>query len=124
MKKYLIISLGCILIFGCKKDPFDYRTKYVGDYSFVIHYSSWNPLNGQFDTTYSIDGKIDYGSDKNTISIFFSGSSSPQIFTLFEDGTIQDGCKGEFESVNKIKYSCYWASPAAHTSETVSGEKK
>ena len=124
MKKYLIITLICILIFGCKKNPFDYRAKYLGDYSFAIHSSSWNPLS-QLDTTYTMQGKIDYGSDKNTISIFFSGSSVPQEFTIYEDGTIENGgCGGEFESANKIKYSCYWASPGAHASKTVDGEKK
>lgn len=124
MKKIFLYAIFCQLILGCKKNPFDYRTKYVGDYSFTIHYSSWSPFYGQFDTTYSIDGKIDYGSIKNTISIIYSGSTSPQMFTIYEDGTIEDDCKGEFESANKIKYSCYWASPAAHTFESVIGEKK
>lgn len=129
MKKYIIIPLLCILIYGCEKKPFDYRTKYIGDYTFVVQSSSWDPLNGQHDTTYTMEGEIDYGSGKNAILISFSGSSSTKIFTLFEDGTIQArtipvGCSGEFESVNKITYSCHWASPAHHASRTVKGEKK
>ena len=124
MNKIFIIILACMILIGCKKNPFDYRTKYVGDYKFEISVSAWNPVQGEFDTSYSVDGRIDYGSDRNTISINFSGSNSPQVFTIYEDGTIENKCQGEFESAHKVVYSCYWASPGAHTSERVVGEKK
>ena len=127
MKKTFILIFSCIAILGCKKNPFEYRTKFLGNYNFIIHSSFYagTPTNHYTrDTTYSVDGKIWYGSDKNTISITFSGSWSSE-FTIYEDGTIEGGgCRGEFESTNKIKYSCYWASPASHTNQDITGIKK
>jgi hypothetical protein len=125
MKNTILLLLFLCSLFGCKKDPFDYRTKYLGDYNFVIHYDSWNPLSGHIDTTYSKDGKIDYGSDENTIFIFFNGSIADEL-TVYEDGTIGDNYfkGGEFETTNKIKYSYYWGSQGSATYGKVTGEKK
>ncbi len=125
MKKIFLLILFSCSFFGCKKNPFDYRTKYLGNYNFIVNYSSWNGLEGQHDTTYVFNnGKIDYGTDKNTILIFFdSGSSKPSDeLTIYEDGSL--GC-GEFVTTEIIKYTYYQnQSPMSHSINSVSGEKK
>ncbi len=126
MKTTVVISLLFFSLVACEKGPFDYRTKYVGTYDFVIHRESGDPINGHLDTTYTIDGRIDYGSAKHAISISLH-EDAPLEFTLYEDGTIEgrnNVCKGEFESSDKVHYSCYAASPASHSTTDVKGEKK
>ena len=124
MREKLILFFCCLLIYGCGKKPFDYRSKYIGDYSFVIHYNSYNPLDGSLDTIYSKEGKVDYGSSDNTVVVFFNETKNDE-FIVYEDGTIGDFVLGEFETTSKINYSWYKAeSPAAHSSCNVKGEKK
>ncbi len=126
MKTKLILLILCFFMFGCKKNPFDYRTKYLGDYIFVVHNSSWNPTNGQFDTTYTVDGNVDYVSDKNSVLI-----SSPTFSlqaTVYEDGTLEgywnNNGEGEFESTKKIKYHCGYYWPGGQSNSYITGEKK
>ncbi len=125
MKTKLLLLMLCFFVFGCKKNPFDYRTKYLGNYVFVVHSSSYNPLDGLIDTTFSINGEIEYGSEKNTILISFGGSTGTD-FKIYEDGTVDiNYCSGEFETTDKLVYSCYRnESPSAHSSLDVEGEKK
>ena len=124
MRKSILPVLFCLSLLGCDKSPFDFRTKYIGDYSFIINTSTWNLSMGLVDTTYSVTGKIDYGSEKNTISVTYIGINKPEVFLIYEDGTIENECKGEFETVNKIKYSCFFASPGGQVSTNVVGKKE
>ncbi len=128
MKKILIALLG-VLVFGCKKDPFDYRTKFIGDYTIAIHESSyWGipPNTGSLDTTYFFDANISNGSDKNSITI-----SSPYISLhtiVYEDGSLE-GYKdnngiGEFTSEKEIKYSWGSYAPGGSTTYTLTGKMK
>jgi|GEM_PF-2041076 len=121
--KSIIFVSCCLIILGCKKHPFDYRNKFLGDYHFSIAISSWDPANGSYDTTYTNDGKIWYGSNQNSILISFSGGESTEL-TIYEDGTLEaNNCTGEFESLRKLKYQCTYQSPAAHSYYGVTGEK-
>jgi hypothetical protein len=51
-----------VSIFGCKKNPFDYRTKYIGDWDFSYSWSRWSPADSATlsGITYS-QGSIEYG---------------------------------------------------------------
>ena len=75
MKTKLIFLMMILFMYGCKKNPFDYRTKYLGDYIFVEYNSSWNPIDGYRDTSYTREGEILYGSDENSISINFENET-------------------------------------------------
>jgi hypothetical protein len=124
MKKLTILILLGLLLFSCKKDPFDYRSKFLGDYNFVIHAITSYGIQGNMytlDTTYTYLGKIDYGSEENMIQI-----SYPNIVysNLYEDGTISGlGCKGEFETENKINVTFGFYSPGGGTTYYITGEK-
>ena len=113
-----------MIIYGCEKNIFDYRTKYLGDYTLEINYSSWDVLNGPFDTTYSAEGNVDFGSDKNTIEILISGNAKAMTLDIFEDGTLQGKYDGEFESTNTFKMSIRQSSPGSVIYESIIGKKK
>jgi len=70
-----IISLSAILLFfiSCEKQPFDYRNKYVGDYTFTKRYHFFYPPNNNIDTTYSdvIEGYVCHGKETNQIELYY-----------------------------------------------------
>ena len=93
---------------ACEKGPFDCRTKYGGNYHFVIHRESGDPTNGHLDTSYSIDGRVDYDPAKHAISKSMHNGWPPG-FILYEDDTIEgrnNVCTGEFNPSEKVCYSC------------------
>lgn len=124
MKNILPFLFLCLAMLGCKKNPFDYRTKYIGKWEFVVQSHSWTP-NSYKDTTYTTVGRIDYGGDKDEINIHVSGSSGFIVVEILEDGTINSGsCKGEFETKSKVRFYCHGASPASGTHRDVTGTKQ
>ena len=114
-----------MLIAGCEKHPLDYRNKFLGDYTFSVHYSWWDLINGSTDTTYTSDGKIWYGSDDHSVLIKISEGKSFE-FDVYEDGTLgSEGFSvGEFESTRKIKF--YWHNGGLGGGENyiITGDKK
>ena len=105
MRKLFTIFLFCVLISGCKKDPFDYRTKFVGDYDFTVHLTTFN-INGwpTSDITYPYKGKIWYDENETMVSLKFSGNQSV-IVKLYEDGSMKSFyVNGEFESTKKVRF--------------------
>ena len=110
---------------GCKKHLFDYRTKYVGEYDFIIHENSAIYTRGGTDTTYFSKGKIWYDTDKK--SILISAQTLNFRATVFEDGTLEgldNNGGGEFLSKKEVAYSRSWGSPAARMAWDLKGEKK
>src|SRR5258708_941938 len=88
MKRIFLLIFCCLTIFGCKKSIFDYRSKFIGDYNFVVHETAWIFNKGTIlDTVYSYNGNVGYGSDENTISITFSQNMTVDP-TIYEDGTL------------------------------------
>ena len=120
MKKIWWLVFFCSLLLGCKKNPFDYRAKYTGEYVFSVHSVSWNIMQGvTLDTTYSHNGRVEIDSEENTILI------SNSAFIIYEDGTLEgEECKGEFESTKKISYSCNSGGLCGGSYHTVTGEKR
>jgi len=122
-----LIVVFCIVSIGCKKPLFDYRKKYLGDYSFSIHQSSH--IGGiSYDTSYTIDGTLSKGSDLQSIQITYPSRKAIE-FILFEDGSLRVmncyySCTGEFESVNKISYTISWGGLGGHGTESVTGTRK
>ena len=123
----LIVVFCVVSIVGCKKPLFDYRKKYLGDYSFSIHESS--SIGGtSHDTSYTTDGTLSKGSDLQSIQIIYPSRKAIE-FILFEDGSLRVmncyySCTGEFESVNKISYTISWGGLAGQSTESVTGTRK
>ncbi|MCX6247335.1 MAG: hypothetical protein NTW10_06355 [Bacteroidetes bacterium] len=125
--KTLIIVFCVVSIAGCKKPVFDYRKKYLGDYSFSV-YQARDIGPGHYDTTYSTDGTISKGSDLQSIMITYTSHKTVELI-LYEDGSLQVkncsySCKGAFESVNKMMYTIYWDGLSGESTESVTGTKK
>ncbi len=123
----LIVVFCVVSIAGCKKPLLDYRKKYLGDYSFSIHQSS--QIGGiSYDTSYTNDGTISKGSDLQSILITYPSRKAIE-FILFEDGSLQVkncyySCTGEFESVNKMKYTISGGGLGGYSTESVTGTRK
>jgi len=120
---FLLIS-----ICSCKKNPFDYRTRYIGDYTFSVHFKSWagvHPDVSVTDTSYTSEGRIDYGYNKTTIRINLTSADSWNFPELYEDGTI-DGYPwtGEFVSSDIVKLERVYKWAAGVSITTVEGTKK
>jgi hypothetical protein len=77
MRKIIAISIAALLFFSCEKQPFDYRTKYIGDYDFVIYdvyidpdCATNNGINNCKTITETIyQGSIIYVGEGNEISV-------------------------------------------------------
>jgi hypothetical protein len=123
----LIVVFCVVSITGCKKPLFDYRKKYLGDYSFSVHKSSY--IGGiSYDTSYTIDGIISKGSDLQSIQITYASHDALEL-VLYEDGSLQVkncyySCTGEFESVNKMRYTISGGGLGGHGTQSVTGTKK
>ena len=124
----LIVVFCVVSITGCKKPLLDYRKKYLGDYSFSVHKSSY--IGGiSYDTSYTIDGTISKGSDVQSIQVTYSSGASEE-FILFEDGSIRlydsnsSSSTGEFESVNKMRYTIEWEHMVFWGIKSVTGTRK
>jgi len=98
------------VIFGCKKHPFDYRNKFLGNYKFNVHAEEWSGVK-TWDTTYTYNGRIYYDSRKNTIRILYAEKYSLKP-VLKEDGTLyiySEYCSyGKFESNSNIRFRVEW----------------
>lgn len=124
MRKLFTILFCCLVMFGCKKNPFDYRTKYLGNYRFLIHEVDWWAGGGHLDTTYYADGGIDYGYDKNTIAIHWSGLNSAVDPDLFEDASFKGmGASGDFWSTKKVVFEFITGRISYTNTYYITGEK-
>ena len=124
---FTILSL-ILLLAGCEKDSFDYRSKYLGDYHFTLR--DYSDIMGHIkDTTYYADGTIGNGQDSHSIAVNIQGIESVQLY-LFEDGSVSGNSydyyriRGEFESGNTLKYSSTWWALPGTGSLTVTGNRK
>lgn len=104
MKRSFSFFVLLLLVIGCKKDPFDNRSKYIGDYTFTLTKTTAQSI----DTTYSYAGTVRSGSNNNSVIIHFSDGLSFEV-DLYEDGSLEkyfDGGSlfGEFESAEKVKF--------------------
>jgi len=107
MKQFLLFVL-VLSVFGCKKDPLDSRTQYLGDYNFSVAKTTAMATDTPVDTTYSYLGTIKAGSENKTVTICFSDNLSVEM-DLFEDGSLEKYFNGgylvgEFESSAKVKF--------------------
>lgn len=125
-----LLLFSIFLNSGCKKNPFDYRTKYLGDYEFVDSWSSWSmvgPSNSS-GVNYST-GKVEYGNDK-TIRITLN-SNNPTYFHEFDidrDGNLSlqsgGGSIGKFQSRKKVSFSLTSGGLGGGGTDNITGTKK
>lgn len=120
-----IIAIYVLFTFiGCNKHLFDYRNKFLGDYTFNIHETGYNTLSNEIvDTMYIYNGKIEYGKNEKNISISFLEALSAEP-NLYEDGSIiGDGVRGEFNSTNKLGFTFSGGGRGNGIAFNITGEK-
>jgi hypothetical protein len=109
-----LLILGLLLgVTSCKKNLFDYRNKYVGNYHFVYTTSSWmlgTPSLPPVTTEY--DGRIYYNrSDADSVLRFEFKSGFERTLFVSKDGTLKEcGGTGTFSSKSSFNYK--WISNA------------
>jgi len=131
MIKSLLLVYCLTMTYGCKKNPLDYRSKYIGEYHFTFHEIVNTPLHYS-DTAYFIEGTVDYGMNSSSITISFSPSDSLSFSsieaTVYEDGTLtgfrNNHGSGEFLASNKMKYHLQGHSVASSYDGYLLGERK
>ncbi len=123
MKRILIFLLCVFLVAGCQKNPFDYRTKFVGNYNFTVRLTTWTIYKQTLDTTYLYKGKIWYDGNETMVSIEFSGYQ-PEIATLYEDGSMKgQHVSGEFISTKKVRFKVSYSSMGGGGQYSIVGDK-
>jgi hypothetical protein len=123
MKKIFTILFCCLVLFGCKKNIFDYRSKFVGDYNFTVQLSTVDIYNQTADSTYFYKGKIWYDGNETCVSIDFSGYR-PEIVKLYEDGSMKSYyVNGEFESTKKVKFNVFYNNLGGSGEYSIVGDK-
>jgi hypothetical protein len=138
--KYLNISLlfGIFLFQSCEKLPFDYRTKYIGEWSFryeIHEHVTSGPGMGYYDYVYNYDGEIKYGPKFDEILIQFNnyekilqlnkyGEFGPT--EVYNNSTNFSSYSGKFEGRKKFFYTEYWLIRMKYEQTTIKifGEKK
>lgn len=119
----------CLLLFGCKKNPFDYRSKFIGNYIFSAHITTFNVYGPGIytDTTYSYNGNVASSSYNDCVKVYFSENIFVEPI-IYEDGTLEGKSYyqyfvGEFESTKKIKFTYFEGGLGGGTTYYISGEK-
>lgn len=132
MKKKIHIPLLIIffvaLNYGCKKNPFDYRTKYIGDYTFTDSWTSYNmaaspPTNSGIRET---NGKIEYG-EQGFLKVTFDNNRPDWFHDLQVDreGNLTENTRDVGKiSRNSINYHNYVSGLGGGSTTNISGKKK
>jgi hypothetical protein len=123
-------AMFILLVFaGCQKNWVDYRNKFIGDFTFRVHYETYGAVNPPIDTNYQCDGKIEYGYDKEAILIKVNDTTSFEP-TLYEDGTleldypIQGNIIGSFESTTSIRFHVSFGGLGGGITYEIHGNRK
>lgn len=101
----IFIVLITWLSLCCERNPFDYRTKMIGEYDCQYHYTSWtgssipceyDSTQGCYgisvDTTIQYTSKIDYGPKAGQISVT-QPSGRLWVFDVDRDGSVFLECE-------------------------------
>lgn len=125
MNKFRSILFSiCLITLSCQKKPFDERSKFIGDYNFLIEKVNWNINGYRKDTLYTYNGKIEHGEDSNKISIFFSEHLVAKPNLYGDWSILGNGVRGEFSTKEAIAFSISYGGIGGGTIYNVTGEKK
>ena len=127
MKSVATVFFLLLILDGCKK-PVDYRDKFLGNYTFTVHYTAyWGlpPNLGSIDTLYTYNGRVSLGSQEKAVLIYFSDKATIEPF-IYEDGTwgLYSVFLGEFASTSTVKFHASYYTAGTSSNYDVTGEKK
>ncbi len=128
MKSLTIFLFGVFLInsYGCKKTPFDYRNKYLGDWDLTTKWSTFNMSDSTSDHgEYSYVGEVWYD-DERKIKIRTSDFQTND-FDISEDGKLSilgSNAYGEFSDDNNLEFYVSYGGMGGGGASSVVGIKK
>ena len=128
-RNYLIFyfTIFLLILVGCKKRPFDFRNKYLGEWDFTTEYGYFNMSDStSFDTVYNYKGEVWYD-EKGKIIIEYREDNILE-FEINKEGeiTIDDyyDTRGEFSDKNNVSFYKQTGGLGGGTNQSVSGMKK
>jgi len=126
MKKFIVLISICLHASSCKKDI---RNNYIGEYEFIIKYSTWNISGETSDTSYNYQGKIDLAQEINKLNLYYREANFLTI-NVYEDGTLEcfncgyNRFRGEFLSSNEMIFNLRLGGLGSSFTYDVKGFKK
>ena len=120
-----------LMVFGCKKEPFDYRYLYAGDWDFVVETMTYH-MDSLPTHTYSLkneQGEIVLGEAWNEIIIRYSHGGE-LVTTVNENGKMfydkpqSSYYYGRFDGNDKVHYRLRSGGIGGGSGVEVTGEKK
>ncbi len=132
MRKYRQIYwllFGLVIIISCKKKPFDYRNKFLGDWVFKVDRTEINTdsIGYYYHDSLTFLGQIKYGSGDNDLLIEYSGDNSITLI-IDKDDKLSDFptqyCSGQFDENNTIHLFLRWGGLGGGVTHVIDGEKK
>jgi len=113
---------------ACKKEPFNYRNKYIGDWKFTVNRREFNidSIGHSESETIVYDGIIKYGEHGNQLVIEYYPNQSITV-AIDKEGALSEFpryCSGEFGGSNVLKLSLYYGGLGGGISYSVYATKK
>ena len=104
MKLIILTFSIAFTITACKKRPFDYRNKFLGEFSYEVHCTYWTLGEQAEDTTIFFNGNVEISEDENRILIYFLENVARES-KIYEDGSMHHaGVSGEFNSKDNLEF--------------------
>jgi hypothetical protein len=129
--KTTIILFIAFSLFNCNKVPFDFRNKYIGDWSFEIKASGFNMADSStFNYTESYDGEVKYGVADDAVIIKYGDNSTESLdFKIDKRGNLSGFPSsyygsGEFESRKKLSITITGGGHGGGWTKVINGDKK
>jgi len=113
---------------ACKKVPFDHRNKYLGEWSFDVHYSSFTMNEGVlYDYSETYKGEIVYGEEKSNIIIKYAADKSIEL--VIDEDEMLSGfpthyCSGSFKDKKNLDLYLRWGGLGGAVIHEIKGVKK
>jgi hypothetical protein len=122
-KKLLYILLVSLGLTACKKNPFDYRSKYLGDYEFTTTISSWNMISGVQPTETTVyNGSVSMSSLEGKIRINYMDGISTDV-EVDREGNLSYPGSGKI-SKKTLSLEMTNGSGGGSSTTSISGKKK
>jgi hypothetical protein len=112
-KVQVIFTIATLIFLSCKKQPFDFRNKYFGNWVFSVQLSSWDPSRGgDYTDSLQCTGSFLYGENFDEIALqsdcyskTFRIDKYGKVVSVYDQHTFKEG--GEFEGRSVFRYGYY-----------------
>jgi hypothetical protein len=132
MKRNIVISCAFfifLLVYSCKKKPFDYRNKYTGNWNFKVYITELNTdsIGYYYFDSISYNGSIKYGEADDQIQINYTPQNSVTL-TLSDKGELSNFpanyAGGEFFKTDNLSLYLKWGGLGGGTTHQIRANRK